>query len=682
VVFGTYVVIDNFVKIDPIIYDVNEHLFQRQSYSRGTLDGLESLVDAVADDLYDNFVEISPKLQGKSKKIAIVSDFETVSGKYDRVAEIRTQAEALTNRVIMELDYLAIDNTQIMSTRELSEYDDLTPAELITKVRPDMYMTLIFVFDGTKLTGLKTDFNILEKSREQIQKRDFELPFLPVSYYPDFDFTDFVINELTSFFETIIDDNGQWDISAFPNKTATKPENLEKSIYKAENFNTRNIYYLSNYYYYDALNRFPDQIDPVEIRLQIGFNKIYLDRLEEADQEFDYVLQTDAKNAYAYLGKSVINFFDADYENALKLLNTSRDNGLDNPFVYEVLRGYYNFEMQKYKEALEAFESALQKDPGKLKIRIVNYFSIANIKVHIGLCYIELERYKDAIDYDRALVKEFPYNKEIPYYLGDAYSKKGINEYFAGNYNQAIRDFQDARKSYVNPSNNDYLRTAYIYEDRYAEAEKFIREEIEAGNYDEYFIWQLHGMDLRSKFLESYELSGGEAPDTLTGNEAIRIYGINAEVNPSDAMNDYYIGELMILMKEKARGLEHMEKAFALDEVNFDIQTGLLHACLINNRLDDFDKWERSLGRINRKYTVPDRTIALNSYLTISAEYVRDKKAKRELRDLENLLDNGVIIDNWYYEPYLDWLENCPCPDDVKKELGRLTERMRENKLN
>ena len=680
IIFGSYVVLNNYLKIDPVIYDKQEKLYYRLSYSRGTVTGIETLVDEVGDDVYNSLVEISPRLQGRAKRIALISDFEEVNNDYKNAGPIRKQSDELTKQVLQSLDYLGPDNTDFISWNDLQEYSDKSSAEVIKSLNLDMYMSLTFVFEGTQLVGLKSDFNIIEKSRDQIQKRDFELPEIKNDYYGDYDFIEFAINELNDFFDLIITDKGQWDISAFPNKTSTKSVSAENAINKAENAFSRNKFYLSNYYYYDVLNRFPDQISITDIRLQIGFNKVYLDRLEEADQEFDFVLSTNTDAGYAYLGKSLIKYYNAEYQEALKLLQEARDKGLDNQFIFEVLKGYYKYELQEYDEALSSFEKGLSTDPGVVKIRIVNYFSMPYIKIHVGLCLVQLGRFEDAVNYYNALANEFKYNNEIPYYIGNAYSEKGINEYFNGNYEQALADFSESRKSYVNPNINDYIRESYIRTGKYAEAEAFINGEIDAGNYDNFFTWQLHAMDLRALLLERYDANG--QLDKELAAESIRIYQINLLHNPEDHLSYYYMGEIYVLLGDLENGAVNLQKAFEMNSMDFDIQTGLLQVYLLNNDFDSFDRLSRSLSRLNRKFVVPDRTQALVDFLNISAALVQDKKAKKEERSLSKLMDAEVVIDNWIYAPYLTWVENCACEQAVKDELAKLTDSMKSRSLN
>ena len=333
-----------------------------------------------------------------------------------------------------------------------------------------MYIQLTFVFDDQKLVSLKTDFSIVEYGRSQIQKRDFKLPEIKNGYYSNIQFIDFAINELSNFLSRIINPSGQWDYIQFPNTTSSAPTDPKVLIYKAENFSARNDFYLSSFHYYEAMNQFPESVDPVEIRLQLGFNKIYLDRLEEATEEFDFVLSTSDNNGYAYLGKSIIEYYKSNYTNALKLLDQAVANGIDNMYMIEALKGFFYFRLNDFESSLTAFNQALETKPGEIKIRLVNSLSKANLKIHTGLCHLGLQQFDEAVDYYEKLRIEFPKNEEMPYYLSNAYSKRGIEEYFNGNYKQAIDDFNNSRRYYPNNNINDYLRTALIYNKQFADA--------------------------------------------------------------------------------------------------------------------------------------------------------------------------------------------------------------------
>jgi len=678
VVFGSYIIVNEYVKINSIIYNVKTGLYHRINYSRGTIDGIEVLIDEVADDIYEKLVEISPLLQGAVKKIAFVSDFETISGNYDSIKTIRSEAEGLTREIIKEAEYRGPSNSEVISSRVMRDYKDMSSAELITKLEPDMYVRLTFIFDEIKLVSLRTDFSIVEKGRAQIQKRDFTLPELKVGYYSNIEFIEFAINELSNFLERIINQNGQWEYIFFPTKTSTTPENANILMYKAENFSVRNDFYLSNYHYYEALNQFPESVNPADIRLQIGFNKIYLNRMDEATEEFDFVLKNSDNNGYAYLGKSMIEYYKTNYNSALDLLDQAIENGIDNQYLIEALRGFYYFEMKEFNNALDAFSKALTIKPGKIKVRLVNSLSKANLKIHIGMCYLGLSQFNQAVDYYEKLKTEFPNNEELPYYLSNAYSKRGIEAYFSENYQQAIQDFNNSRKYYQNSNINDYLRTAYIYEGKFAEAESYIENEIKDNKYDPRYIWMTHGMDIRMLLIDKHKQNPQNEFDKMIGEEAIKSFNKSAEYDINDPFTFFYIGEVNILLGRNEEGLNDMEKAFEADPFNFEIQLGLMQAYLINDQYEACSKLYKRSSKINRKLTVTPRATALMNFFLISAATAQDKNEKKAEKELLNLLKEEIRIDGWIYQPYLNWLENCSCSPEAKTELTELVNNMME----
>ena len=60
---------------------------------------------------------------------------------------------------------------------------------------------------------------------------------------------------------------------------------------------------------------------------------------------------------------------------------------------------------------------------------------------------------------------------------------------------------------------------------------------------------------------------------------------------------------------------------------------------------------------------------------------MQNKKAKKKTKELEELFDKEVIIDNWIYNPYLKWLSDCKCEESVKKKLNNLTQKMKSRGL-
>lgn len=683
VVFGSYIVESGYIKVKPVIYDVNEQLFDPLSSSRGKVDGVNSLIDAVKENLIEKFVEISPAMRQSVKKIAIVSDFEPLSGIYKNIGPIKTLAENYTKQIIQEVEYQGTANAEIMSWGMVVDYLDLPPAEVINKLNPDMYLRLMFIFDDQKVAGVKPEFYILEKNANRgVQKREFNLPELKADHYKEFDFQEFVVNELSNFLDRIIDDGGQWDFIAFPTKSSTAPTNPESLIYKAENLAAKDDFYLSNFQYYEVLNNFSENIDIEDIHLKLGFNKVYLYRLDEAEEEFDIVLSTNPENGYAYLGKSLISYYNGDYGNAKMLLESANSKNINNKYLTDALKGYYNFELENYAEAKTNFESALAADQKIIKIRIVNNLSISAIKIHIGLCYLGLNEFSESIEYYKELKKEFPYNEDIPYYLGNAYSKKGIEEFFEGNYTEAIENFNESRKTYPNSNINDYLRLSLINVGDFEQVNKFIEEEISAGNYNPEFIWEIHALDIKTKMLDESLQTGTTSYNPALGAEVIKSLNKSIQVDNNNPRAYYQAGEIYTLLDKLDSAFVYMEKAFELDPHDFNIQLGLMQANLLLNNYKTTEKFYKSLSRLNRKLVLDPRTEALMDFLYISASLAQDGKAKKEMKNLDKILDEDIVFDQWIPNPYQEWLSNCQCSDEGKKIMGEYLNRIKEHSLN
>jgi tetratricopeptide (TPR) repeat protein len=683
IVFGEYIVESGYVKIKPVIYDMNEQLFDPLSSSRGRIDGLDVLMDAVADNLIDKFIEISPVMRQSVKQIAIVPDFEPLSGIYKNIGPIKLLAENYTKQIIQEVEYQGNADAEIIPWNKVFDYIDLPPSEVINKLKPDMYLRLKFIFDDQKVIAVKPDFFIVEENTGRgVQKREFDLPMLKADHYKVFDFQDFVVNELSDFLDRIINESGQWDFIAFPTKSSTAPTNADALIYKAENLAAKDDFYLSNYQYYAVINNFSENVDLADIHLKLGFNKVYLYRLEEAEEEFDFVLSEDPGNGYAYLGKSLINYYNGDYAEAKNLLEEANTHNIDNKFLTETLKGYYNFELENYSEAKSNFESALAEKQGIIKIRIVNNLSISAIKIHIGLCYLGLNEFTKSIEYYKALQKEFPYNEDIPYYLGNAYSKKGIEEFFKGNYNEAILNFTESRKTYPNSNINDYLRLSLINVGDFDQATKFIEEEIASGNYFPEYIWEINALDIKTIMLDQAMLANLASFNPLLGAEAIKSLDRSIQFNSNNPHAFYQIGDIYTLMGMLDSGFVYLEKAFKLDPYNFDIQLGLMQANLLLNDYRSTEKMYKSLSRINRKLVVDERTEALIDFMYISASLAQDQKAKKEMKNLDRILDQAIIFNQWIPNPYQEWLNHCQCTDEAKKVLEGYLSKIKEHSLN
>jgi tetratricopeptide (TPR) repeat protein len=188
-------------------------------------------------------------------------------------------------------------------------------------------------------------------------------------------------------------------------------------------------------------------------------------------------------------------------------------------------------------------------------------------------------------------------------------------------------------------------------------------------------------MDIRTLMIDKHAANPTEAYDKEVGLEAIDVFNLHLKYNPVDAISNYHIGEIYTLLGQFEEGLQFMEKANQMDNINFDIQLGLMQSYLLTKNYAECERLERSVSRLYRKLTIPSRFTALMDYLYISAALAQDKKAKKETKELDKLLADQVVIDSWFYEPYLVWLNNCGCSEETRSFLEDLTTKMQERDL-
>ena len=168
------------------------------------------------------------------------------------------------------------------------------------------------------------------------------------------------------------------------------------------------------------------------IAIYVGYNKFYIDPLEEEAQSQifvaeqymekdslelalygdgnylgfidiadEYGLTKTGKMANYYLG--VIYFKKGEYETALEHLDdfTTDDEVLQTVAIG--LKGDINVELEKYDDAISYYKKASERNPNKLVTPIY--------LLKLGLIYEELGEYKNAVDvYDNLKTK---YNKTI-----------------------------------------------------------------------------------------------------------------------------------------------------------------------------------------------------------------------------------------------------------------------------
>jgi len=681
IIFGKYIVENRYVNIQPYIYDVEMKRFYSQSLSRGIINEVSGVIDRVSSNIIDKLMEISPVMRQSFNKVVFLSNFQQVPGSSRKViGEINSLSELYTKQLIEYVDYDGIDYTEIIPWSQVIKYDQ-SRKMIVDSIKPDLIITLTFVFDSLTAVSLKTEFLVYKKNSDDLMI--FNLPDLKADHYKssNINFQDFIRNEMVQFLYHVIDQDGRLDGGSFIQLKSTGPSDISY-MNKAEKLIKNRDYYPANLCYYNALNNEDNTVKVFDIYLQLGFNKVYMFRLDEANEEFDFVLANDPGNGYAYVGKSLISFFSTDgestltnYDDAKNMLEIAKKNGLDNKLVYEGLMGYYNFGTDDYQEALLNFDKAAKADRSVFKFRIGEKLSIEALRIHQGLCYIGLEQFDEAITFYKALNLEFSTNRDIPYYLGIAYSSRGIDKYFKKDYEGAIADLQASKQNYADPDIDDYIRLSMIYLGNNDQATLFIQEEIEKGTYDASFIWKRHARDLWKMMADDAAKTG--AYNASIVNEVIKNLERSLLVYDNDPRALFWLGEIYPLLDNNQKGFEYMRQAVETDPLDFELRIGLMQAYLLTGNYDACMTEYKLMSRRKNREFLNGRNNVLMEFFNVSAKLASGEKAKKEINRIEKELTEDVAISNWTFRPYEKWLKNSPCSPEALDSLESILSRLK-----
>jgi len=117
--------------------------------------------------------------------------------------------------------------------------------------------------------------------------------------------------------------------------------------------------------------------------------------LKKATQNFNKALEIEPGNRTAVMGIGMIYMFKEDYPNAKKYFDKvikkiPNPNRKENAILFEE-RGYANYYLKYYKDAIKDFNKAIAIDPHNLRMSR-NYVGLA-------MCYFQLGRMDEAIEY-------------------------------------------------------------------------------------------------------------------------------------------------------------------------------------------------------------------------------------------------------------------------------------------
>ncbi|MFM6453747.1 MAG: tetratricopeptide repeat protein [Planktothrix sp.] len=282
--------------------------------------------------------------------------------------------------------------------------------------------------------------------------------------------------------------------------TLNIPVNIEEvSLFKTVNINNYNI----------DLNQDPESFE----WYKKGQEELEKEKYKYAVTSFSNALglDNDFSEAYAQRGFAYFNLgnFEDALDNFNKAISGSKPQFKDhikNPKTYVdplILRGYFYLKTGNYKAAFTDFTEAIKRNPevyqsylNRAVVYLVNLDytnAIKDLDMAIkkdlnsqdallmrGSINAELGKYKNAIsDFKEVIDLNLSQKQVHPKSLTEAYYKKGLAELNLGNYEAAIKSFNEAKNNnpqYLELSYNQGL--AYYYQGNLDQAINSYSEEI------------------------------------------------------------------------------------------------------------------------------------------------------------------------------------------------------------
>jgi tetratricopeptide (TPR) repeat protein len=341
------------------------------------------------------------------------------------------------------------------------------------------------------------------------------------------------------------------------------PKNEEIYIQKANIFSKRDLHEKAIEVLKEALKLTDDVVDLYSL---IGMEYLFLDKFEEAKENFMKCLESDIED-YSSL-YNIIYCFEYLNQNqeAITYLNTFLDT---NPYCEVAWHqlGIQYYALKKYKKALAAFDFAIISDDtfigayiergkvleklGRYQDAIENYSITLKLDdptsfalLHIGNCYEKLKKDDLALQYYDRTVHEDPLLDKGWIAITKFYNKKK-------NYQRALYFINKAIN--IDSENVVYWKLYAQINQRlnfFEEAERGYKKTLELGNY-ELNTWLTRG-DLLIKLGE---------PEAAVYNfeQAIEFYSESAEL-------EYRLAGLYLALHETDKGTFHLKNAIKINE--------------------------------------------------------------------------------------------------------------------
>lgn len=648
ILFGDIASLKEGFVINAFLLDVKNNLIYDQKPVMGNNSTLLDICSEISKGVSGKIYELNRSLTDQKITLALITNTEMTMNKKGSETDYLT--DLIIRKAIKSLEYS--ENNQVLPYDECVKFYGLPENDVAKYLKANGIFHLKMVERNDYVKVLIPTFYVKKDKNAQAFDKKIDMPDIPSDYYNKFNFNDFVLNELLSFVNAVVTKEGTWRLEEFL-FTSNDPGAY---IMEGRKYQGESQLFLSNYYYYKALELTKDLIVRNSIYYELGKNKIAEYRLDEASEEFNKILVNDPENLEGIKGLGIVSLEKQDYNEAFKKFYfvSAQDPG---DKEINMLLGTVQFELGQYEDALKTFKKARTVDPGN------------SLSSHyIGLCYIQLHLYDNSILEFKNLFEQYPGNEDYRYYLSYSLAEKGISEYYNKNFSAAVEFLRQSNQILPLNYTSNVLRLSLIRLGLYEDAASLIEEEILNKNYDRTDIYYRHALDVRDVFLDNQY-------DPVAGMEVIRNLKLSLKYydNPQAY---HYIGNTYIYMGNIDMGLTYLSEAHDKDPSNTSINLDLMESMLMNNRFRECIEFFEQLSSEKRNYEVTDRYLALMDYLMISAVRLNGQDTRSYERDLNRILERDVIIDGWSYVPYKTWLNEGDFAEADKAFLLELTAKM------
>jgi tetratricopeptide (TPR) repeat protein len=648
IIFGDIASVKDQLTINSFLYDIHKDVTFDIKPVSGSNSDLFNMCSEIGRLAAGRIYEMENAISDQEITIAIISE-NTLTAKKN--LEIDYLTDLLIKKAINNLD--DYDNFKVLPYSESVKFNGFTPDEIKSYVRANGIIYVKIEENEDFVKALVPVFYLKKDKNKATFDEIIEMPTIPSNYYKVYDFMDFVINELLSFVNSVVTEDGRWNLEPL----LFRSNDPKGYISEGDKYMATSQWFLSNYYYYMALDLLKEQDLRDSVFYRLGINKISEYRLAEAEEEFNKILVNNPDNPLGIKGLGAVSMARGDFNDAHKKFSFIAQQNPDDLEIY-YLQGMTLYELGDYKAAIEALEKDRLQNPEDLKA--CHY---------LGLSYIQLKQYNNSIAEFRKLYEQDPNDKDNQYFLSYALAEKGITEYNNGNFEAAKEKFLESNKIYNLNYVANYLRLTLIRLGEYIAAEDLIETEIQKKNYERSDIYFQHALDIREIFLKELDPAAGEQV----------IKNLKRSLEYSDnPMAYYYLGNTYIYMGQIEEGLNYLMQAHQKDKSNLSIHLDLMEALLMNNRFEQCVELYKSLILVKTDYPVTERYLALMDYLMISALRLTGQDTRLYEKNLTKSLEAGTVIDGWSYDAYKAWLNSGAFREDDKLYLIELTKKMEQ----